>query len=101
MMLRIQNCRERQKRLLHEMEARGLSLVVLGNPRTIYYFSGALVEPSLPQVFALNASGKSLLVTNQEPRQSAAESGHGLVRLWSLAIPSDLWSKSIVISKYG
>jgi hypothetical protein len=72
-MLKIENCKERQWRLLREMEAKGVGLAVLGNPKTVYYFSGALVDPSKPQIFALSASGKSLLVTNQEPSQAAAE----------------------------
>ena len=72
-MLKIENCKERQRRLLREMESKGVGLAVLANPKTVYYFSGALVDPSKPQVFALSASGKSLLVTNQEPSQAAAE----------------------------
>lgn len=66
-------CRERQKRLLGRMESEGLALVLLANPKTIYYFSGALVDPALPQAFALDGAGHSLLVTNQEPQQAAAE----------------------------
>lgn len=89
-MLNVENCRNRQRRLLREMEAQELGIVVLGNPKTIYYFSGALVDPSWPQLFALAASGKSLLVTNQEPKQSAADrvelyTGYTLDRLFGFA----------------
>lgn len=89
-MLRIENCRERQQRLLREMDVRGLDLVILGNPKTIYYFSGALMDPSWPQAFALTASGKSLLVTRQPPQQSAADrtevyTGYTLDRVFSRA----------------
>ena len=72
-MLKLENCRERQKRLLRHMEDQELELVVLANPKTIYYFSGVLVSPALPHVFVLRASGKSLLCTNQEPRCSAVD----------------------------
>jgi Xaa-Pro aminopeptidase len=71
-MLNIESCHERQCRLLHEMEATGLDLILLGNPKTIYYLTGALVDANLPQAFAMDASGNSLLVTNAAPSQSAA-----------------------------
>ena len=47
-MLKIENCKERQGRLLREMESKGVGLAVLGNPKTVYYFSGALVDPNKP-----------------------------------------------------
>jgi Xaa-Pro dipeptidase len=72
-MLRLENCRRRQQRLLEHMEDQELELVVLANPKTIYYFSGVLVDPGLPHVFVLRASGRSLLCTSQEPVQSAAD----------------------------
>jgi Xaa-Pro aminopeptidase len=72
-MLRLENCRERQTRLLRHMEDQELELVVLANPKTIYYFSGVLVNPGLPHVFALKASGQSLLCTNQAPPRSAVD----------------------------
>lgn len=72
-MLKPENCRQRQQRLLGQMERERLDLVVLANPKTIYYFSGALTDPQWPQAFALEASGASLLITNQEPKQAAAD----------------------------
>ena len=87
-MLNIDSCRERQRRLLREMEGMGLDLVLLGNPKTIYYLSGALVDPYLLHAFAIDASGDSLLVTNAAPRQSAATrtelyTGYTIERLFS------------------
>lgn len=72
-MLRLENCRERQQRLLRQMEEHELELIVLANPKTIYYLSGALVDPCRPHVFALRASGRSLLVTNEPPGNAAAD----------------------------
>ncbi|HYM09508.1 MAG TPA: Xaa-Pro peptidase family protein [Bryobacterales bacterium] len=72
-MLTVEYCRVRQQRLLQHMEKERLDLVVLANPKTIYYFSGVLTDSMLPQTFALNSSGKSLLITNQDPKQSAAD----------------------------
>jgi Xaa-Pro aminopeptidase len=72
-MLKLENCRRRQQRLLEHMQDQELELVVLANPKTIYYFSGVLVDPSLPHVFAMQASGRSLLCTSQEPAATAAD----------------------------
>jgi Xaa-Pro aminopeptidase len=72
-LLSLDYCRQRQRRLLRRMEEQRLAVVLLGNPKTIYYFSGALVDPALPQAFALNAFGSSILITNQEPKQAAAD----------------------------
>ena len=73
-MLILDYCRERQQRLLRHMERERLDLVLLANPKTIYYFSGVLTDPSLPQLFTITASGKSLLITNREPKQAAVDS---------------------------
>jgi Xaa-Pro aminopeptidase len=62
-MLKLENCRERQERLLEVMEKDEIDLAVLTNPKTIYYFSGALVSTDHPHAFLLNSSGKSVLVT--------------------------------------
>ena len=72
-MLRLESCRRRQQRLLEHMQDQELELVVLASPKTIYYFSGVLVDPCLPHVFALRASGRSLLCTSQAPARSAAD----------------------------
>jgi Xaa-Pro dipeptidase len=71
-MLSLQNCRGRQQRLLDYMQNARLDQVVLANPKTIYYFSGSLTDPAFPQIFAIDSSGRSVLITNQEPRQTAA-----------------------------
>jgi Xaa-Pro aminopeptidase len=66
-MLKLENCRERQKRLLTLMESEQLDLAVLFNPKTIYYFSGALLDAALPHALVIERSGKSLLVTSAPP----------------------------------
>jgi Xaa-Pro aminopeptidase len=78
-MLKLENCRDRQQRLLQVMAKRSLNLAVLTNPKTIYYFSGALLDSSIPHAFVMNAAGKTLLITNApagqpaEPPKSAAD----------------------------
>ena len=63
-MLKPENCRERQKRLLAVIEEWQLDLAVITNPKTVYYFSGALVDAHTPHAFLLHSSGKSVLVTH-------------------------------------
>ena len=63
-MLKLENCRERQTRLLGLMERQQLDLAILSNPKTIYYFSGLLVAPQEPHAFLLTSSGKSVLITH-------------------------------------
>lgn len=75
-MLKLANCRDRQARLLTLMQEQGLDLCVTANPKTVYYFTGALVDPALPQAFGIGSSGKSLLVTNRQPDQAAAGDVH-------------------------
>jgi len=72
-MLNLANCRERQHRLLRLMEEQRLDVAVLSNPKSVYYFSGALVDPALPQAFGIASSGRSLLVANAQPEQVAAD----------------------------
>jgi len=85
-MLKLENCRERQTRLLKLMESQQLDLAILSNPKTIYYFSGALVQPQTPHAFLLSSSGKSVLITHAaigispEPPVSAA--GETELYLW-------------------
>ena len=73
-MLKLDACHQRQGRLLAHMEAGGIALAVLGNPKTIYYFTGSLVDPHRHHAFLLDSDGRSLLITNVEPSQCAAES---------------------------
>ena len=63
-MLNLDNCRERQQRLLKVMEQDSIDLAVITNPKTVYYFSGVLVNPTLPHAYLLDASGKSALLTD-------------------------------------
>ncbi len=72
-MLKLEFCRERQARLLRVMEDEKLEVAILGNPKTIHYFTGALVDAAQPQAFVISASGRSLLVTNSEPTQCLAD----------------------------
>ncbi len=79
-MLKRENCRERQARLLKICENEQLDLVVLTHPKTVYYFSGVLVGDAAPNAFLMNASGKSVLVTQapvgrppETPRSAADE----------------------------
>ena len=62
-MLTLDGCRQRLERLLAAMESRGLGLVVLGNPKSIYYFSGAQVDTDRPQALAVLRNGATLLVS--------------------------------------
>ncbi len=89
-MLKLEFCRERQARLLRQMERAKVELAILGNPKTIYYFTGALLDPTQAQAFAIAASGHSLLVTNSEPRECVAHrietyTAYSLDRLFSRA----------------
>ena len=63
-MLNLDNCRERQQRLLKVMEQDSIDLAVITNPKTLYYFSGVLANPTLPHAYLLDASGKSALLTD-------------------------------------
>lgn len=72
-MLNLLHCRERQARLLRLMREHRLDVVVLSNPKTVYYFSGVLVDPALPHALVVRTSGESLLVTNARPEQGAVD----------------------------
>lgn len=68
----------------------GLHAVVLMNPKTIHYFTGALVDAALPQAFAIDAEGDSLLVTNRQPAQAAA----GAVEVYTAYTLDRVFSRS-------
>ncbi len=72
-MLTLEYCRQRQQRLLRLLEDQSLPSALLANPKLIYYFTGALVDPLLPHVFCLEPSGRTTLITGQEPPQAAAD----------------------------
>jgi len=71
-MLDLDWCRKRQDRLLAIINRHGLDAAILMNPKTVHYFTGSLVDTALPQAFAIDADGDSLLVTNRQPEQTAA-----------------------------
>jgi len=73
LMLKLESCRQRQQRLLRALEEKRLAFALLSNPKTIYYFAGALTDPALPQLFWLHSSGRSALITNQAPKQAAVD----------------------------
>ncbi len=78
-MLKLENCRDRQQRLSRLMEERLLDLLVLTSAKTIYYFSGALLDSSIPHALLISRGGETLLITNApagqppEPPKSAAD----------------------------
>ncbi len=71
-MLTSEGCRARQARLLAAMEANGYDLLLTGNYRTAYYFTGSLTAAEAPVIFAIASNGDSLLVT---PSKHAAVAG--------------------------
>ncbi len=58
----IEACRERQKRLLREMELAGLDLVLLTRGESIQWLTGAYVGPLFAPVAAIDAAGHVTLV---------------------------------------
>ena len=64
--------RERQQRLLHLMEAGDIDVTVLSNPKTIFYFTGALLDPAMPHALVADANGKTTLITSADPPRALA-----------------------------
>lgn len=71
-MLTVEGCRTRQGRLLRAMEEARVDAAVLSRPKSVYYFSGALVDEGWPQTFVMKASGDCTLVTNLAPKTEVA-----------------------------
>lgn len=71
-MLTVAKCRERQRRLQAHMGTYGLEMALLSHPKTIYYFTGALLDASWPHAAAFSADGTCTLVTNFEPLNEVA-----------------------------
>jgi Xaa-Pro aminopeptidase len=63
-MLTIAGCRERQARLLELMQEAGSATAVLSRPKTICYFTGAVLDPSWPHALVVTDDGNCTLVTN-------------------------------------
>ena len=63
-MLSKAGCEARQRRLLVAMAEAQLDRFFTSNYRTVYYLTGSLVAADSPVAFALEADGKSLLVTS-------------------------------------
>ena len=58
-MLKRENCRERQARLLKTCEKEQLDLVVLTHPKTVYYLSECISDELLRKERAYHASSRS------------------------------------------
>jgi Xaa-Pro aminopeptidase len=71
-MLSIEGCRARQAALLELMALKGIDTAVLSRSKTIYYFSGALTDPSWPQALLIDSSGRCTLITNLQPKTAVA-----------------------------
>jgi Xaa-Pro aminopeptidase len=64
--------RQRQKRLLEVMEARGLDAVVIGGPQHVYYFTAHWTGWQHQSALVLMADGRSVLFTANTPNRAAA-----------------------------
>jgi Xaa-Pro aminopeptidase len=87
-MLEIRYCKERKARLLNYLQAERLACAVLSSAKTIYYLTGALVDPLLPHAFVMDDAGRSLFATNRDPSQAAADevrtyTGYTIERVFS------------------
>lgn len=69
-MLTAEGCRNRQQRLLQELEESRCDLFLTGDYRTVYYFTGVLGPADAPAAFVLWQDGASALITS-----AAQESG--------------------------
>jgi Xaa-Pro aminopeptidase len=72
-MLTLEYCRQRQQRLLRVLEQKQLACAVLSNPKLVYYFTGALVDHQVPQIFRLGVEGRATLITDKQPAQAAVD----------------------------
>jgi Xaa-Pro aminopeptidase len=64
-----EGCLARQGRLRDLITSEGLDALVLSNPKTIHWATGALVDGTRPHAFVLR-EGESMLVTNLAPEQA-------------------------------
>lgn len=62
LVLTVDGCRARQRRLLEVMTERRWEMFVTSNYRTVYYLTGQLVAPDAPVAFLIWADGRSALV---------------------------------------
>ena len=62
-MLTPEGCRQRQARMLAELETLQCDLFVTADVRTIYYFTGNFAAEGSPAIYALRQDGTSLLIT--------------------------------------
>ena len=72
-MLNLDHCRQRQTRLRHLLDNHNLPTARLANPKLIYYFTGAPVDPLLPHLFHIDSGGRTTLITFQQPHQAATD----------------------------
>ena len=71
-MLTLEGCRARQQRALSLMVQHQCDLLITGNYRTVYYFSGVLNGAEAPALFALRQDGTSVLVSAAKSESGAA-----------------------------
>jgi len=62
-MLNHEGCRNRQRRLLTEMQDSRWDLFVTADYRTVYYFTSVLSPPDAPTLFLLRSDGSSALIS--------------------------------------
>jgi len=72
-MLTLEGCRSRLARFRGELEKQGIDLAVLSNYRSVYYLAGHLREVELPQFLVVGPMGKTVLITDTQPDQSAVD----------------------------
>ncbi|MBM3776114.1 MAG: aminopeptidase P family protein [Acidobacteria bacterium] len=87
-MLDPERSKTRRERLLAAIESLRLDTVVLGSPKTIYYFTATLLDPAQQHALVIQADGKTLLVTGSEPEQAAVDrvatyTGYTIERVFS------------------
>src|ERR1700682_670899 len=73
MMLTLEGCRVRQRRLLAQLEANRSDLFVTSNFRTVYYFTGMLVSADTPVIFGAWNDDSTVLVAPAEREALADE----------------------------
>src|SRR6476469_9582772 len=71
-MLSLEGCRARQQRALSLMVQHQCDLLITGNYRTVYYFTGVLNAAEAPALFALRQDGTSVLVSAAKSESGAA-----------------------------
>lgn len=71
-MLSLEFCRQRQNKLLEYISLHNFGFAIFNSSRSIYYYSGVLVDAQWPQALVIAANGDSTLITGKEPSRCAA-----------------------------